>query len=137
MKELNSFLGEKHDETKFYYTANLRFDRLNFQISKRIWYGIQTWFQGSWLTKILYSMGSNFLFFSKQNCVRSNMKSSEYKYTYQWKWIIFQYFNNFSKHHRRCSVRKDVLRNFTKFAGKHLCQILLFNKVSGWGLQLY
>ena len=24
--------------------------------------------------------------------------------------------------HRRCSVREDVLRNFAKFTGKHLCQ---------------
>ena len=27
--------------------------------------------------------------------------------------------------------RKDVLRNFEKFTGKHLCQCLLFNKVAG------
>ena len=27
--------------------------------------------------------------------------------------------------------RKGVLRNFTKFTGKHLCQSLLFNKVAG------
>ena len=33
--------------------------------------------------------------------------------------------------HRRCSVRKGVLRNFTKFTGKHLCQRLFFNKVAG------
>ena len=33
--------------------------------------------------------------------------------------------------HRRCSVKKSVLRNFTKFTGKHLCQSLLFNKVAG------
>ena len=26
---------------------------------------------------------------------------------------------------------KDVLRNFTKFTGKHLCQDLFFNKVAG------
>ena len=26
---------------------------------------------------------------------------------------------------------KDVLRNFTKFTGKHLCQILFFNDVTG------
>ena len=32
--------------------------------------------------------------------------------------------------HRRCSVRKVVLRNFAKFTGKHLCQSL-FNKVAG------
>ena len=32
--------------------------------------------------------------------------------------------------HRRCSVRKDVPRNFAKFTGKHLCKSLLFNKVA-------
>ena len=31
--------------------------------------------------------------------------------------------------HRRCSVKKGVLRNFAKFTGKHLCQSLFFNKV--------
>ena len=30
-----------------------------------------------------------------------------------------------------CSVKKGVLSNFTKFTGKHLCQSLFFNKVSG------
>ena len=33
--------------------------------------------------------------------------------------------------HRRCSVRKGVLRNFAKFTGKNLCQSLFFNKVAG------
>ena len=33
--------------------------------------------------------------------------------------------------HQRCSVRKGVLRNFTKFTRKHLCQSLFFDKVSG------
>ena len=32
--------------------------------------------------------------------------------------------------HQRCSVRKDVLRNFAKFRGKYLCQVLYFNKVA-------
>ena len=32
--------------------------------------------------------------------------------------------------HRRCFVRKDVLRNFAKFTGKHLCQSPFFNKVA-------
>ena len=31
----------------------------------------------------------------------------------------------------RCFVEKGVLRNFTKFTGKHLCQSLFFNKVAG------
>ena len=30
----------------------------------------------------------------------------------------------------KCSVRKDVLGNFAKFAGEHLCQSLFFNKVA-------
>ena len=33
--------------------------------------------------------------------------------------------------HLRCSVRKGVLRNFAKFTGKHLCESLFFNKISG------
>ena len=32
--------------------------------------------------------------------------------------------------YRTCSVREGALRNFTKFAGKHLCQSLFFNKVA-------
>ena len=38
--------------------------------------------------------------------------------------------------HQRCSMRNGVLRNFTKFTGKHLYQSHFFNKVAG-GLQLY
>ena len=30
-----------------------------------------------------------------------------------------------------CSVKKGVLRNFTKFTGKQLLQKLFFNKVAG------
>ena len=33
--------------------------------------------------------------------------------------------------HQRCSMKKGVLRNFTKFAEKHLCLSLLFNKFAG------
>ena len=29
------------------------------------------------------------------------------------------------------SRKKGVLKNFTKFAGKHLCQSLVFNNVTG------
>ena len=31
--------------------------------------------------------------------------------------------------HQRCSLKKVVLRNFTKFTRKHLCQGLFFNEV--------
>ena len=33
--------------------------------------------------------------------------------------------------HQRRSMKKDVLRKFAKFPGKHLCQSLFFNKVPG------
>ena len=36
--------------------------------------------------------------------------------------------------HQRYSVTKGVFRNFAKFTGKHLCQILFFNKVAGLSL---
>ena len=32
---------------------------------------------------------------------------------------------------------KDVLKNFAKFTGKHLCQSPFFNKVAGGRLQIY
>ena len=39
--------------------------------------------------------------------------------------------------HQRYSMKKGVLKNFTKFTGKHLCQGLFLNKVAGLSLQLY
>ena len=39
--------------------------------------------------------------------------------------------------HRRCSVRKGVLRNFAKFTGKHLCQSLFFYKVALYCTLMY
>ena len=44
--------------------------------------------------------------------------------------IIVDY-SSFRSSHRRCSVKKGVLRNFAKFTGKHLCQRLFFDKVAG------
>ena len=40
---------------------------------------------------------------------------------------LFQYRSS----HQGWSIKKGVLRNFTKFTGKHLCQSLFFNKVAG------
>ena len=37
--------------------------------------------------------------------------------------------------HQRCFIKKGVLKDFTKFTGKHLCQSPFFNKVSGVRLQ--
>ena len=39
----------------------------------------------------------------------------------------FSYFT-YRSSRRRCSVKKGVLKNFTKYTGKHLCQSLFFNK---------
>ena len=39
--------------------------------------------------------------------------------------------------HRKCSVKKGVLRNFGKFTGKYLCQSLFFNKVAGLKKRLW
>ena len=51
----------------------------------------------------------------------------------QFKWIKLD--SNFPEiirsRHRRCSVKKGVLRNFEKFTGENLCQSLFFNKVEG------
>ena len=36
--------------------------------------------------------------------------------------------------HKRCSIKKVVLKIFAKFTVKHLCQSLFFNKVAGLSL---
>ena len=38
---------------------------------------------------------------------------------------------SFQKQSPEVFYKKNVLRNFTKFAGKHLCQSLFINKVAG------
>ena len=42
---------------------------------------------------------------------------------------IFKIFSTITNRnsHRRCSIKKGVLKNFAKFTGKHLCQSLFFN----------
>ena len=39
--------------------------------------------------------------------------------------------------HRKCSMKKGVLKNFVKLTGKHLCQSLFFNDIAGLSLQFY
>ena len=40
-------------------------------------------------------------------------------------------FNHFQKQHRRCSIKKDILKHFVIFTGKHLRMGLFFNKFAG------
>ena len=51
------------------------------------------------------------------------------------KWFFFRHFKQqhgvYRSSQRRCSIEKSVLKNSAKFTGKHLCQGLFFNKVSG------
>ena len=42
---------------------------------------------------------------------------------------------HFRSSHRKCSVKKVVLRNFAKFTGKHLCQRLFLIKLQVLGLR--
>ena len=37
----------------------------------------------------------------------------------------------FRSSHRRCSIKKAILKHFVIFTGKHLCRGLFFNKVAG------
>ena len=40
-------------------------------------------------------------------------------------------FTLFRSSHRRCSIKKGIVRNFAKFTRKYLCQSLFFNKSAG------
>ena len=50
------------------------------------------------------------------------------KLTLWWKFFTILTFRSI---HWRCSVKKNVLRNFSKFTGKHLCHSLFFNNFAG------
>ena len=62
-----------------------------------------------------------------------------YNFLYKWKlihlylihWQFYASWKYSQKQPLEVSHKKGVLRNFTKFTGKHLCQSLFFNKVAG------
>ena len=53
-----------------------------------------------------------------------------YKYFSSWE-ILRNYSTIFRSSHRRCSIKKAILKHFLIFTGKHLCRGLFFNKVAG------
>ena len=68
--------------------------------------------------------------------------NSEQLNKYSWAKSISNFFQreywndkNIRSSHQRCSIKEDFIRNFTKFAGKHMSQSLFFNQVAG--RQLY
>ena len=47
-----------------------------------------------------------------------------------YEWNIDLKWDNIRSSHRKCSLKKGALKNFTKFTGKHMCQSLFFNNVA-------
>ena len=41
-----------------------------------------------------------------------------------------------NKRSRKCSIKRGVLKNFSKLTGKHLCRGLILIKLQAWGLKL-
>ena len=52
-------------------------------------------------------------------------------FQYNVKYVRILVLSDHKSSHQRCSITKGVLRNFTIFTGKHLCQNLFFNKFVG------
>ena len=47
-------------------------------------------------------------------------------------WMVFSMIKgNHGNSHGRCSIKKNGLKNFSKFTVKQLCQSLFLNKVAG------
>ena len=51
---------------------------------------------------------------------------------YSWRVKAVDYCHKSRNSRWRCSIKKGVLKNFAKFAGKHLCHSLFFNKLAGF-----
>ena len=69
-------------------------------------------------------------FYQLHNTVTNNLNRLCYKAVSRQNWdlFIFSLTSHYRSSHQRCSVKKGVLRNFTNFTGRHLCQCLFFNK---------
>ena len=87
--------------------------------------------------------GAHFHWRSLKACNIAKRTSLNYVWTAIFPWLslklqIFRRFRirsskidslwNAKSSHRRCSVRKGILRKFAKFTGKHLCQSHFFKK---------
>ena len=70
-----------------------------------------------------FDISSNIFHFSYQVCA---WRKSQYLFYDQRKCTFI-----FRSSDWRSSVKKKVLKNFTKFTGKHLCQSLFFDKFAG------
>ena len=57
--------------------------------------------------------------------------------TYYYNADVFKDPNDYRSSRPEVFCRKDVLKNFTEFTGKHLCQSLFFNKVAGLRQSLF
>ena len=71
------------------------------------------------------------LHFVRSRTVFSKNINSSYVSFHMWFYYWKNQINRSS--HQRCSIEKSVLKNFTNFTGKYLCQSLFLNK----NLQLY
>ena len=72
---------------------------------------------------------------SRHRTEKLNIKDTEIRKTKTEKdenLVLHGAFRIFKSSHYRCSMKKGVLKNFTKFTGKHLCLSLFFNKVVGF-----
>ena len=67
-----------------------------------------------------------------ESCTLKSLKSFLFYNKYFYLNILRNWTTVCRSSHQGCSVKKGVPRNFTKFAGKHLCQSLYFNKVFLW-----
>ena len=84
--------------------------------------------------------GSNFAFTFinfwrvDQKLIHDQNETKEFSQRLPWidEFLIWIWFESplLRNNHRSCSVRKSVLRNFAKFTGKYLCQVLFYNKVA-------
>ena len=83
-------------------------------------------------SKIIYLLvNKNF-----RRCLTQKLKKPWMKTFMDWSFTLHRSISGYltwigRSRHRRCSIKKGVLGNFAKFTGKHLCQRLFFNKVTG------
>ena len=60
-----------------------------------------------------------------------NPQKHSWRIKHLWKLEAWHFTSKTRSSHRSCSLKKDVLKKFVKFTGKHQCWSLFFHKITG------
>ena len=102
----------------------------NISRFKKLYFSAYPWTAANmcWLLIFVWSMGNTKAYSSMylRLFITGKPKKNKVKGR-RFDWFLLTLIYHCRSSHRKCSLKKGVLKTFAKFTGKHLCQSLFFN----------